>query len=72
MNFFQSLIDYVQAFFSYLINIIENLITAVGLLIQLPTIVNTLVGYVPPIIGTCCIVIVSVAVVKLIVGWGNV
>ena len=72
MSFFQSIFEFIVAAFHYLINIVENIIQATMVVLALPSTVQSLVGYMPPLISTCATIILSVGIIKLIIGWGNV
>lgn len=57
---------------NFLSNMISGLITAISVLLSAVTLPPTLLGFVPGIIGTSILVVGSIGVIKLIVGWGNV
>ncbi len=56
---------------NFVSNMISGLITAISVLLSAVTLPPFLVGFVPGIIGTSILVVGSIGVIKLIVGWGN-
>lgn len=71
MNFFNSIIDFIEKAWQFLLNLINSLLTATSIISYLPSFSVTLAGFVPPFIGSCILAVVAIGVIKLIVGWGN-
>lgn len=56
---------------NFVSNMISGLITAISVLLSAVTLPPMLVGFVPSVISTSILVVGSIGVIKLIVGWGN-
>lgn len=67
-----SILDFITTVFQWFINTIENTIAMTRLLGDVVTAPLKLYGYVPTFLGVCISVVISVGVIKLILGWGNV
>lgn len=70
-NFFSSIIDFFSMVWNFISNLISGLITAISVLLSAVTLPPFLVGFVPSVISTSLLVVGSIGVLKLIVGWGN-
>lgn len=70
-NFFSSIIDFFSMVWNFVSNMISGLITAISVLLSAVTLPPLLVGFVPSVISTSILVVGSIGVIKLIVGWGN-
>lgn len=71
MDFFSSIWNFFQALWDFLVNMVSSIITALFVVqdsMQLPAL---LPGIVPGIIGSCVAAVSAVAIIKLIIGWGN-
>ena len=66
MNFFNSILDFLYNAFLFLGNICNSLLNAVLFLAYAPATVTYLVGFVPSVIGTSLLLVLSIGVVKLI------
>lgn len=64
----QSLWGYAQAGFEALENMIESLLTAIGILATVTVFPQAIMGYVPGIIGSSILLTVTIYVAKFIVG----
>lgn len=71
LNFFDAIGDFFLNIIYFIGNIINSLLNAVLFLAYAPGIVTYLVGFVPSIIGTSLLLVLSIGVVKLVLGWGN-
>lgn len=67
-NFFSSLSDYISLGWDMLMNSIRSLITMFTVLGSAMTIHNTIIGLMPTVISACAMIVVSVSVLKFIVG----
>lgn len=56
---------------TFLINLVESTITAVGVVVSASVVPFTISPLVPAIIGTSVGIVAAISIVKLIVGWGN-
>lgn len=70
-EFFNAVIDFFDMIWNFLSNLVSGLVTAFSVLSSALTLPPVLVGFVPGIIGTSILVVGSIGVIKLIVGWGN-
>lgn len=71
IDFFDSIIDFFNMLWTFISNIISGIATAISVLSSAITLPPLLVGFVPSFISTSILVVGSIGVVKLIVGWGN-
>lgn len=66
-----ALIDFIQQIGSYITNLINSVFQAlilVGDAVIYPTIIA---GWVFPTLASCIVIVASVSIIKLIIGWGN-
>lgn len=71
MGVLESIWSYIETAFMYLENLIASLLQAILLLgssVSIPLIVST---WVAPVIGASVVIVGAIAIVKLLVGWGN-
>lgn len=71
LNFFDTLIEYVQIVFQFFLNLINSLIHAVAVMTSSASLVVTLVGYMPYFISTAILIGLSVVVVNYLIGRSN-
>lgn len=67
-DFFNQLLGFVEVTFSFFMNVIESLIQAITFVVTSVPFVFALASYMPAIIASCMIIIVSIAIVKFIIG----
>lgn len=68
LSFIQDLLGYVKTIFDLLMNTVESLFLALGFLSQSIGFTTTVSSYMPPIISACVIIVVSIGVIKFIIG----
>lgn len=71
LDFFEWLVDFFQSIGEFVTNLFNSFVTAIGILSQASSFPLQLVKFVPGIIGSCIIMVTAVAVIKLVLGWGN-
>lgn len=67
-DFFNQIIGYVETAFDFLLNFIESLITAVVFVSNSSAVVLSMAGFMPTIIGTCLVIVVSISIIKFLIG----
>lgn len=67
-DFFNQIIGYVETAFDFLLNFIESLITAVVFVSNSSAVVLSMAGFMPNIIGTCLVIVVSISIIKFLIG----
>lgn len=70
-NFFDTLVTYIQLVWAYFTNFLSTLINTFQVLITSIVLPQTLLGYVPGIIGGSILIVSGVAIAKLILGWSG-
>ena len=70
-NFFDALWSFINTIFNFIVNFISGLITMIGILANVVTLPVTVSGYFTPLLSGCIIAVTSIAVIKLLLGWGN-
>lgn len=63
--------DMLSTIFHYFLNFITSMVQAVALLTSAVGFPVQIIGWMPMIVGTSITIVVAIAVVKLLVGWGN-
>lgn len=71
MEFLNSLWDMLSVIFIQIGNVLNGIVTLITVSISALTVPSSLFAWVPGIIGTSVMVVTSISVVKLILGWGN-
>lgn len=66
-----SILDFITTVFQWFINTIENTIAMTKLLGDVISVPFKLNGYLPTFVMFSVTVVVSVGIIKLILGWGN-
>lgn len=72
LDFFSSLVSYIEIIWDFFLGLIETLITFITTLVQAALLPPMLVGYVWAPIATCILSVAGFAVVKIIIGRSNV
>lgn len=67
-EFFDWIVDFCENIWDFLVNIFEGMTTLLGLIPSAVTIGPTVAGYVPAIVSSCVITVISISVAKLLVG----
>lgn len=70
-NFFSSVDDFISTICNFISNFISGIVTAISVLLSAVTLPPALTGFVPSVLSTSIMVVGSIGVIKLIVGWGN-
>lgn len=71
LQFFESISDFLATAWEMVSNFFSSLVTAIVIVSKAAATPVLLIPYVPGIIGSCILIVVSVGVIKLLVGWGN-
>lgn len=72
LDFFQTIIEYVQLLFTFILNMVTSTINLLTALVSAIIVPQIAVGYVFAPLGACILAVVAFSVVKLILGRGNV
>lgn len=67
-DFFDQILGFIESVWQFVINIINSLVIALETLTTAVRLPLELVAYVPGILGSSIVVVVSLAIVKFIVG----
>ena len=68
LNFFQSVISYLEIVFNFVNNIIGALSQALVVIFESLTLPQVLAGYCFPILGSSVMIVAAIAILKLIIG----
>lgn len=71
MNFFKAVQEFFDQIGMFITNVVSSLLNAVLLIGNLPSFMEVLIGFVPPIIGASLTAVLAIGIVKLVLGWGN-
>lgn len=71
MGFLDWIVNFFQALWMFIENLISSITTLLYVLYQSLTLPPILIGYVPAIIGASISAVVGIGVAKLLLGWGN-
>ena len=66
-----ALIDFIQQIGSYITNLINSILQALILVADAVLYPTIIAGWVFPTLASCILIVASVSIVKLIIGWGN-
>lgn len=67
-DFFEKILGYVIMAVEFLLQIIESLITALGMVASVVVLPPVIAGYMPTVIASAVMITMSIAVVKFIIG----
>lgn len=70
-SFFDWIVAFAENVGDYLINTINSIANILSLIVEMTSFPFRIQGFLPPVIATCILVVCSVGIAKLIVGWGN-
>lgn len=70
-SFLNSLWDMLQSAWSMLLNFFSGIVTMLSVTIEAVTLPTLLVQFVPSFLSASVLIVASIAIVKLILGWGN-
>lgn len=68
LNFFQSIISYLEIVFNFVKNTIGALSKVLVVIVESLTLPQILAGYCFPILGASVMIVASIAILKLIIG----
>lgn len=68
LEFFSKVLGYLETFFEYFINIMESLFMGLEILTKAIVFPFELSGFLPNILGSAMLVVISLAIVKFILG----
>lgn len=71
LDFFDWVISSFENLFTLLFNLIDSLVSFLVIVPQVAAFPLQLLSYVPGLLGTCILCVVSVGIIKLCLGWGN-
>ena len=71
LNFFDTVVTYIQMVWEYFTNMLSALINTIKVLLTAVILPQSILGYLPGIIGSSLIIVSGVAVAKLILGWSG-
>ena len=66
-DFFTKLWDFITMIWDFVVSLIENLITFMGMLLELPFTIAQITAYTPYIISLAVTSVFSIAVIKVII-----
>lgn len=70
-NFFDTIVTYFQMLWEYISNMLSALLNTIKVLLTAVILPQTIIGYLPGIIGSSLIIVSGVAIAKLILGWSG-
>lgn len=68
LNFFQSIVEYIEVLFTFITNTISSAVQALFVIVEALTLPQILSGYCFPILGSSVIIVSAIAVIKVILG----
>ena len=66
LDFFGTVINYIETFFRYLGTIISNIIAALAYLVTSQQAITVIMGYMPTVIGGACLAFIAIAVMRFL------
>lgn len=71
VNFFRSITDFLTSIWTMISNFCVSMFNALVLIAEVPSSAFRLIPFVPAVIGSSIAIVIAVASVKLVLGWGN-
>lgn len=68
---FESFWDFIVTIWNLVTNMLSSLVNAILIITQSVSVPLQLLSYVPAVIGSAITIVVSIGVIKLLIGWGN-
>ncbi len=68
LNFFQSIVEYIQVLFTFITNTIASAVQGLFVVVEALTLPQILAGYCFPILGSSVMIVSAIAIIKLILG----
>lgn len=66
LDFFSTVVTYLETFFRYIGMTISNLLSAIGYLVTAQSSLVLILGYMPVVIGGACLAFVAIGVVRFL------
>lgn len=66
LDFFSTIVTYLETFFRFIGMTISNLASAIGYLVSSQSSITLIVGYMPAIIGGACLAFISLGVIRFL------
>lgn len=66
LDFFSTVVTYLETFFRYIGMTISNLLSAIGYLVTAQSSLGLILGYMPVVIGGACLAFVAIGVVRFL------
>lgn len=66
LDFFSTVVTYLETFFRYIGMTISNLLTAITYLVTAQSSLGLILGYMPVVIGGACLAFVAIGVVRFL------
>lgn len=71
LNFFETIIGYVELIWNFFLNLLQSLLTLLVALLQALTLPNKLVMFAPSFMAASILAVGAIAAIKLIIGRDN-
>lgn len=71
LNFFQTVIEYIKLFYELVVNSVRSLALLLQVVLSAATLPQSLITYVPSFLATSILIVLSISVLKLILGRDN-
>lgn len=68
LSFLETIVNFFEMLWDFVVNLVESLVTLLGVIAEAILLPPVLIGYVPAIIGASISAVVGIAVAKLILG----
>lgn len=66
LDFFSTVVTYLETFFRYIGMTISNLLSAIGYLVTAQSSLGLILGYMPVVIGGACLAFVAIGVIRFL------
>lgn len=66
LDFFSTIVTYLETFFRFIAMSISNLLSAIGYLITAQSSVTLILGYMPVVVGGACLAFIAIAVIRFL------
>lgn len=65
-DFFETVINYIETFFRFIVMMIQNIISALTYLVTAQQSIMVIVGYMPAVIGGACMAFIAIGVMRFL------
>ena len=65
-DFFETVINYIETFFRFIVMMIQNIISALTYLVTSQQSIMVIVGYMPAVIGGACMAFIAIGVMRFL------